>query len=444
MQPSGPSTVHDPACPQVRRRLARPVTVAVLALAMLELPVLVAPGARAASLPTDLPLAAPPAGHPEVPQLPAPTGPHRVDTLTMHLVDRSRPDPLVPAKPVGELMVQLWYPSRHTGGYPYAPFLPTEAARQLAAVLGPPIELLAAVPTSGREGAPLARGRRRYPVVLYSPGLGFPRALGTTLVQDLASHGFVVVAIDHTYDAAVVEFPGGRVERGVEPDPLLALRARVDDVGFVLGELARINAGHVLPGFRHRLDLARVGMVGHSLGGAAAANAIAAGLPIRAGLNMDGRVWPPASNPGVVIERPFLQFGAESHNRYTDPTWAAFWANLHGWRRELQIDGAGHNDFTDLGLLLDQLGLDKHALFPGGFGSIRPARAIEIQQAYVRAFFTQHLRGRHQRLLDRPSRRFPEVIFVGSSPPRNDLSAAQRRRNHLPSLLDRQLSARNG
>jgi dienelactone hydrolase len=274
--------------------------------------------------------------------------------------------------------------------------------------------------------------------------LGFPRALGTTLVQDLASHGFVVVAIDHTYDAAVVEFPGGRVERGVEPDPLVALRARVDDVGFVLGELARVNTGHVLAGFRHRLDLGRVGMVGHSLGGAAAANAIAAGLPIRAGLNMDGRVWPPASNPGVVIERPFLQFGAESHNRYTDPTWAAFWANLHGWRRELQIDGAGHNDFTDLGLLLDQLGLDKHVLFPGGFGSIRPARAIEIQQTYVRAFFSQHLRGRHQRLLDRPSRRFPEVIFVGSAPRRNDLSAAQSRRNDLPSLLDRQLSARKG
>jgi hypothetical protein len=99
--------------------------------------------------------------------------------------------------------------------------------------------------------------------------------------------------------------------------------------------------------------------------------------------------------------------------------------HVDGWRRELQIDGAGHLDFTDLGLLLDQLGLDKHVLFPGGFGSIRPTRAIEVQQSYVGAFFTQHLRGRHKRLLDRPSRRFPEVIFVGSSSPRrNDLSAA--------------------
>ena len=98
--------------------MVRLVMVAVLGLAMLELPVLVAPGARAASLP-DVPLGAP-AGHPEVPQLPAPTGPYRVGTLTMHLVDRSRPDPLVPTKPVRELMVQLWYPATRTRGHPVA------------------------------------------------------------------------------------------------------------------------------------------------------------------------------------------------------------------------------------------------------------------------------------------------------------------------------------
>ena len=58
------------------------------------------------------------------------------------------------------------------------------------------------------------------------------------------------------------------------------------------------------------------------------------------------------------------------------------------------------------------MGLDRNALFPGAFGPIQPARAIQIQQTYVRAFFSRHLNGRHQRLLDRPSSRFPEVIFV--------------------------------
>jgi hypothetical protein len=408
--PASPTLRHAASGPR-RRRLTRLVVVAALAVTGLALQAVAAPSASAALNPANRPPATP-ARQAEVPRLPAPTGPHRVGTVAVHLVDRSRPDPLVPTKPVREVMVQLWYPATHTGGHPRAPYLPAEAARQLAADTGLPLQILAAVRTSGYESAPVKRGHARYPVVLYSPGFGFPRAFGTTLVQDLASHGVVAVAVDHTYDAAVVQFPGGRVERSVSPDPLLALQARVADVRFVLGELARINAGQVVPGWRHRLDLTRVGMVGHSLGGAAAANAIAAGLPIRAGLNMDGSIWPPASDPGVRIRRPFLQLGNDDHNRYTDPTWAAFWTNLHGWRRELQVTGTGHLDFTDLGLLLDQLGLDKYALFPGGFGSIQPARAIEIQQTYVRAFFAEHLNGRPQRLLDRPSRRFPEVTFV--------------------------------
>ena len=435
MQKAVSPTPRHPASTRRRRRLTRLVVVAALAVTGLALPPVAAPSASAAPNSADRSgPGATPAGPAEVPRLPAPTGPHRVGTVAVHLVDRSRPDPLVPIKPVRELMVQLWYPAAtHTG--PRAPYLPAEAARQLAADTGLPLQILAAVRTAGYESAPVKRGRGDYPVVLYSPGFGFPRAFGTTLVQDLASHGFVAVAIDHTYDAAVVQFPGGRVERGVSPDPLVALQARVADVRFVLGELTRVNAGQGVPGWRDRLDLARVGMVGHSLGGATAANAIAAGLPIRAGLNMDGSIWPPASDPGVRIRRPFLQFGNDDHSRYTDPTWAAFWANLHGWRRELQITGTGHLDFTDLALLLDQMGLDKYALFPGAFGPIQPARAIEIQQTYVRAFFTEHLNGRQRRLLDRPSRRFPEVTFVRPDLPAPVTSAASAFVTGQPALV---------
>src|SRR2546423_1634478 len=65
--------------------------------------------------------------------------------------------------------------------------------------------------TSGHEGAPAARHERPLPVVLYSPGAGDPRTWETTVVQDLASRGYLVVTIDHTYDSSEVEFPGGRV-----------------------------------------------------------------------------------------------------------------------------------------------------------------------------------------------------------------------------------------
>ena len=60
------------------------------------------------------------------------------------------------------------------------------------------------------DATPLAR-RGGWPVVLFSPGFGVERELYAGLVEDLASHGYVVVSIDHPHDAGVVEFPDGRV-----------------------------------------------------------------------------------------------------------------------------------------------------------------------------------------------------------------------------------------
>jgi dienelactone hydrolase len=342
--------------------------------------------------------------------LPAPTGPHPVGTVSLHLTDHARPDPLKLDRPTRELMVQLWYPATHPTG-PKAAYLPFEAAGKVAGGSGDlPPELMQAVRTAGHEGAPIRRRHRGYPVVLYSPGLVDPRAFGTTVVQDLASHGFVVVAIDHTFDAYVVQFPGGRLEDTVWPDNLQAQPVRVADVRFVLAELARINAGRVVAGFRGQLDLTRTGMFGHSAGGAATANAIQAGLPITAGLNLDGSILPPAGEPGAVTNRPFLQLGGAYHTRAVDPTWMSYWNNLQGWRRELLVEGALHNDFTDLGTLLDQFGVDRHRY--GDFGPIEPTRALRIQQVYVRAFFARTLLDSNQPLLDGPSTAFPEVAFT--------------------------------
>jgi hypothetical protein len=141
--------------------------------------------------------------------LPAPTGPYPVGTVSLHLTDRSRPNPWT-AWPAGrELMVSVWYPARDTRRYPRAPqFLPGAAAHfgsadgaaaQLYQVPPGTVDWAATL-TSGHIGAPAARAGS-FPVVLYSPGTGEDRTWGTTLVQDLASRGYVVVTIDPTYDA---------------------------------------------------------------------------------------------------------------------------------------------------------------------------------------------------------------------------------------------------
>ena len=358
--------------------------------------------------------------------LPPPTGHDRVGVVPLHLVDRSRPDPWVPSQPVRELMVSLWYPTQRAHDYPLEPWLPPAAWAQFEQDQGAPPGVLQAPLTHGRVGAPVERSRGGRPVVLYSPGLGGIRDSSTVLVEELVSRGFIVVTIDHTYEAGEVEFPGGRVETPALPPPTpqvieRAVAVRVADTRFVLDTLVALNAGRNpdaerrrLPaGLRGALRLSSVGMFGHSLGGATAAEAMLEDRRIKAGVNLDGTLFGPVVNSG--LDRPFMLVGAQGHGRDDDESWAKFWANLLGWRLNLQLTGSAHNSFNDFQVLLPQaagvLNLPPDPV-QQLIGTIDPHRSIINQRAYLTAFFTLHLRHRNNHLLDRPSRRFPEMQFV--------------------------------
>ncbi|MFC7613570.1 hypothetical protein ACFQV2_08085 [Actinokineospora soli] len=189
--------------------------------------------------------------------LPPPTGPHPVGVTELHLSDASRPDPWDSRRPARELMVSVFYPAAATDGFPLAPQMTPRAAAVfggLDAVHTHP-ELpdtgvdWAATMTHSHVGAP-AQPRRR-PVLLYSPGAGDPRTLGTGLAEDLASRGYVVVTIDHAGETTEVEFPSGEVritEMRSHPgfDPELfrkLLDIRLADVTFVLDRLRALSTG---------------------------------------------------------------------------------------------------------------------------------------------------------------------------------------------------------
>jgi predicted dienelactone hydrolase len=361
--------------------------------------------------------------------LPPPTGHHRVGVVPLHLVDRSRPDPWVASQPVRELMVSLWYPTLRAYGYRRAPWLPAAAwARFQQESLGVPVPpgVLRVPLTHGRVSAPVERSRGGRPVVLYSPGLGGNRDSSTVLVEELVSRGFIVVTIDHTYDSSQVEFPDGRVEESalppLTPDVLeRAVAVRVADTRFVLDTLVALNAGRNpdaehrrLPvGLRGALRLSKVGMFGHSLGGATAAEAMLEDRRIKAGVNLDGTLFGPVVNAG--LDRPFMLVAAQGHSRDDDESWAKFWANLLGWRLNLQLTGSAHHSFTDFQVLVPQAAGVLH-LPPDAvqqlIGTIDPHRSILNQRAYLTALFNLRLRHRDNHLLDHPSPRFPEMQFV--------------------------------
>ncbi|MCZ1008163.1 hydrolase [Streptomyces lydicus] len=383
--------------------------------------------------------------------LPAPTGRYQVGTVALRLTQWTRADPWTGRRTRRELMVSIRYPARAGAGrYPTAPQL---SAREAAAfdVRNNFSEQVprgkvrwAATRTSAHVGAPPAAGRapgQRLPVVLYSPGVGDPRSFGSTLCDELASRGYAVVTIDHTYEAPAVEFPDGRLARSVLASELAKAQksgritellkkvsgVRVADTRFVLDELAERGAASPLPsGLRRALDLHAVGMFGQSAGGFTAAQTMHDDRRIKAAVNLDGVMGytqrdDDPSNPSTVgregVDRPLLLMGMAGNTHHTVASWGAVWRHSTGtWLRDLTLRGSRHASFTDAEALVPQIarrvGLPRKEV-TALIGTVDPARAVAAQRAYVSAFFDRWLRGRDDGgLLDGPSARFPEVQFV--------------------------------
>ena len=328
----------------------------------------------------------------------APTGPYRVGTIAVPVPDPSRG---------GETMIQLFYPTLVRHGRP-ASYLPPQTAQLTASTFHVPASVIATVATHAFDRAPAAPGA--HPVVLFSPGLTELRSDATALVADLASHGYVVVAIDHPHESAIVEFPDGRVIRGSfvdSPDAATstrlraaAVRARVRDVAAVVRALPRIDRGGLLRG---RLDLTRIGMFGFSIGGATADEAMRAVPQIRAGVNLDGSLY--GRSLGTPLHRPFLFLARDGHDTGTDPSWRHGWAMLRGWRREIRLIGAGHGDFTDLAGLIQQF--TPALTDPSGYyGPIQANSATTATRQVLTAFFDHFLLGKRgeDALLNAPAR----------------------------------------
>ncbi|MGA5007278.1 alpha/beta hydrolase family protein [Streptomyces koyangensis] len=362
-----------------------------------------------------------PARTPERLTLPAPTGPHPVGTVPLHLVDRSRPDPVAGPGHFRELMATVWYPARNVGRFPVAPWIPAGALEAFFTDAGFGDLVPLAPLTAGHVGAPLRRSGRRLPVVVFSHGAHSHQGDHTVMVQELASHGYAVVTVAHHHDTYTA-FPDGRIAVPLQnPDAPTLPGDFAADLRFVLDCVEQLAAGHnpdagrrELPaGLLGSLDPRRMGAFGWSKGGTATACATLADPRIRAGLSLDGpmRMNPPLSGH---LDRPFMMMTAE-FTRATDPAVAAFWPLLRGWRLNIQAQGAAHFSCGDNEALFPQVakvfGWSDEQL-QEVIGTLDPGEAVRIQQAYPLAFFDEHLRHRREHLLDGPSPAFPAVTFL--------------------------------
>ena len=310
-------------------------------------------------------------------------------------------------------MVSLWYPAAPSDR-PRARYMtPAESELQLTSrgITGVPPDALSMARTNAISDATPAGRQHALALVVLSPGFTNPRSALTALAEDLASHGYVVAGIDHTYESFATTFPDGRVTTCLAREAprrgrefwAKVVAGRAADVSFVLDELTGASPAWTGAGL---IDPSRMAMAGHSVGGAAAIAAMLTDSRVRVGIDMDGATFAPIPDHG--LSRPFFFLGKQSSyapgSGGAAATWERDWSLLTSWKRWLVMTGAVHASFTDLGLLADQIGFDTGAAISG-------ARSLEITRAYVRACFDQHLRSRPQAMLDQPSPSYPEVTF---------------------------------
>jgi len=154
--------------------------------------------------------------------------------------------------------------------------------------------------THAKDNLPLSGAQPRYPVVLFSQGYGVPSEFYTAQYEELASHGYIVVAIDHTYLAQASLLPSGIVtmteatNKKATDDPDFIVRSSqtmADDASYVIDVLTEMNNGSRDTIFTHHLDMDRLGMMGHSLGGSAAYNLALNDHRVKAAASRRPSIW---------------------------------------------------------------------------------------------------------------------------------------------------------
>ncbi|MBJ8338830.1 hypothetical protein JGU71_08020 [Antrihabitans sp. YC3-6] len=338
-------------------------------------------------------------------ELPTPTGRSAVGTTVFQLEDQARRE-VHGSNAFRTVVAQLWYPAERDSGNGRSLYLGRDereadvVADGISDMFGVPGFVLSGIAdgrTHARSDAEPEAGNARYPVVLFSPGSGGVRSQNTAWAEELASHGYVVVGLDHPYDSAVVVLEDGAVIRSAiqssgddaEDDRLAAAwtATRAADFAFALTQLERIDRGEIPSRLTGRLATDRAAATGHSLGGAAAILAAEQDPRFDTIIDIDGFPRAVGSRP---YPQPLLAFvaGRGSDNPRNDEEYDAELTRVlrlsDSLSYRLVVPGAAHLSFTDGPLFLPPI--------PSIFGSLDREGGPNLTAAASLAFLDETLR----------------------------------------------------
>ena len=360
-----------------------------------------------------------------VPSIPTPSGPYPVGTRLYELTDPSRPEIYSGKEEARRFMIQVWYPAEPSPSDPRAPWMSNAQvfAPAIASYIDLPsyfLDHLALVKIPATQDSPAAPTTDEFPVILFSHGWNGFSAQNTGQALELASHGYVVVGVQHTYGAVVTVFPDGTVApnnpNALPPDstPIdeyeVTAQKLVDqwagDLGFTLDFLNR-QKEDTTSLFFGKLDLTRVGVYGHSTGGGAAIEFCGRDPRCTAVLGQDPFMRPVSYEVlanGVPQPALFLfsQRWRDDIASRNNQLFDAFYPKVRQAFGAMYIEGTAHYDFSDIPLLsplAPQLGLK---------GPIKGTLVTAIVKDYLLQFFDATLKNGAPTLFVNPSP-YPEV-----------------------------------
>lgn len=363
--------------------------------------------------------------------LPLPTGHFAVGRTTYTWVNNAETDELAPSPEAKrEVVVWIWYPAAATTSAAPVEYLPEPWRLALAQHSGVLMSQFftrdsSLVQAHSTPDPDISSEQRSYPVVIMRAGGGALTTDFTTLAEDLASHGYIVVGFDAPYRSFVVVLSEDRVifrppsndPENLPPDQANRLINRLlpmwtGDTKFVVSQLEHLNAADPSGKFTARLDTQRLGMFGHSFGGATALQFCHDDSRCKAGIDIDGAPYGSVVQEG--LKQPFMFIFSDHSREISDPAssqihadFQSIFERLPSGRLVITIRGANHFSFSDQMLLKSHIVIGLLRLF--GFGGLDARRGLAITAEYVHTFFDVYLKNAPANLLNKPSQVYPEV-----------------------------------
>lgn len=365
-------------------------------------------------------------------ELPGLTGPFAVGRTTFAWIDYSTVDELSASGEKRQVRVWMWYPAGGRGAVP-ADYLPPAWRTGVASQQGRLMSGFfkhdpAAVRVHSTTDPPVAPDSRTYPIVLLRPGGSALTIDFTALAEDLASRGYFVIGFDSPYRSFLTVLADGRVvwrlpaynvenANGNLDDPLIArlLAMWISDTRFVVDRLEQLNRDPSSR-FSGRLDLTRLGMVGHSFGGATALQFCHEDRRCRAAVDMDGIPFGSVVRDGLA--KPAMFVLSDHSREMADASSARVLAEIRAIYEQLPpgrayavIRAANHFTFSDQMLLNSQLAIGGLRLL--GFPALDARRGLAISSDLVETFFDVQLNGVPAGRLTRVAQKYSEVQLQG-------------------------------